>query len=72
MKIHRSQTAFIPVILPALIAASSLVAEVDKDALPDVEEGFSINFFVKEPYIINPSALCFDKKGRLYVGAGPQ
>ncbi|MFP6877661.1 MAG: PVC-type heme-binding CxxCH protein [Roseibacillus sp.] len=72
MKIHRPQTAFIAVLLPALIAASSLVAEVDKDALPDVEEGFSINFFVKEPHIINPSALCFDKKGRLYVGAGPQ
>ena len=47
-------------------------AEVDKDALPSVEEGFSINFFVREPHIINPSSLCFDRKGRLYVGAGPQ
>ncbi|MAS79303.1 MAG: hypothetical protein CMI25_02680 [Opitutae bacterium] len=47
-------------------------AEVDKDALPNVEDGFEINFFVKEPHIINPSALCFDKLGRLYVGAGPQ
>ena len=51
--------------LPAL-------GEVDKDALPSVEKGFSINFFVREPHIINPSSLCFDKKGRLYVGAGPQ
>ena len=51
--------------LPAL-------AEVDKDALPSVEQGFSINFFVREPPIINPSSLCFDRKGRLYVGAGPQ
>lgn len=49
-----------------------ILAEVDKDALPPVEEGFSINFFVREPHIINPSSLCFDKKGRLYVGAGPQ
>ena len=49
-----------------------LKAEVDKDALPNVEEGFQINFFVKEPHIINPSSLCFDKKGQLYVGAGPQ
>ena len=65
MKIHRPQTAFIPVLLPALIAASSLVAEVDKDALPDVEEGFSINFFVKEPPIINPSALCFEYRKRV-------
>jgi putative membrane-bound dehydrogenase-like protein len=37
-----------------------------------VEDGFEINFFVKEPHIINPSSLCFDKFGRLYVGAGPQ
>lgn len=51
--------------LPAL-------GEVDKDALPSVEKGFSINFFVREPHIINPSSLCFDRKGRLYVGAGPQ
>ncbi|MBA71359.1 MAG: hypothetical protein CMO73_01660, partial [Verrucomicrobiales bacterium] len=50
----------------------NIYAEVDKDALPKVEEGFKINFFVKEPHIINPSSLCFDKKGRLYVGAGPQ
>ena len=49
-----------------------LQAELDKNALPDVEEGFQINFFVKEPHIINPSSLCFDKKGQLYVGAGPQ
>ncbi len=48
------------------------LAEVDKNALPPVEEGFSINFFVREPHIINPSSLCFDRKGRLYVGAGPQ
>ena len=48
------------------------LAELDKDALPAVEEGFAINFFVKEPHIINPSSLCFDHKGRLYVGAGPQ
>ena len=47
-------------------------AEVDIEALPNVEEGFAINFFVREPHIINPSALCFDRFGRLYVGAGPQ
>lgn len=52
--------------------SGATLAEVDKDALPTVEEGFKINFFVKEPHIINPSSLCFDKHGRLYVGAGPQ
>lgn len=55
-----------------LLFCVSALADVDKDALPDVEEGFEINFFVREPHIINPSSLCFDAKGRLYVGAGPQ
>ena len=55
-------------LLPGVTAS----AEVDTAALPDVEDGFKINFFVKEPHIINPSALCYDKHGRLYVGAGPQ
>ena len=54
------------------IATATSLAQVDKDALPDVEDGFEINFFVREPHIINPSSLCFDKHGRLYVGAGPQ
>ena len=45
---------------------------LDLDALPPTMDGFQINFLVKEPHIINPSALCFDRQGRLYVGAGPQ
>ena len=56
----------------AMFSGTAMQAEVDTEALPDVEEGFEIGFFVKEPHIINPSALCFDKYGRLYVGAGPQ
>lgn len=56
----------------ALLLPSLSIAQVDKDALPTVEDGFAINFFVREPHIINPSSLCFDHKGRLYVGAGPQ
>ncbi|MFT5129667.1 MAG: putative membrane-bound dehydrogenase-like protein, partial [Rhodothermales bacterium] len=51
---------------------TTIQPNVDTDALPNVEDGFAINFFVKEPHIINASALCFDKLGRLYVGAGPQ
>ena len=39
-----------------------LKAEVDKDALPNVEEGFQINFFVKEPHIINPLLYVLTKK----------
>ena len=64
------------IVLSAFLIAACInppaLGEVDKDALPSVEKGFSINFFVREPHIINPSSLCFDKKGRLYVGAGPQ
>ena len=58
--------------LATIVSNSSGFAEVDRDALPAVEEGFAINFFVREPHIINPSSLCFDRKGQLYVGAGPQ
>ena len=57
---------------PPFPLAWGAYAQVDTDALPTVEDGFAINFVVKEPQIINPSALCFDKLGRLYVGAGPQ
>ncbi len=64
------------IVLSAFLIAACInppaLGEVDKDALPSVEKGFSINFFVREPHIINPSSLCFDRKGRLYVGAGPQ
>ena len=37
-----------------------LKAEADKDALPNVEEGFRI--FVKEPHIINPLLYVLTKK----------
>ena len=59
-------------LLLSQLVLSLAYAEVDKEALPNVEDGFDINFFVKEPHIINPSSICFDKLGRLYVGAGPQ
>jgi putative membrane-bound dehydrogenase-like protein len=48
-------------------------AVVDLDTMPKVNvEGLKIDRYMQEPHIINPSALCFDKMGRLYVGAGPQ
>ena len=39
-----------------------LKAEVDKDALPNVEEGFQINFFVKEPTSSTPPLYVLIKK----------
>ena len=56
----------------AMTGSGAVQAVVEMEALPDVEEGFEIGFFVKEPHIISPSAFCFDKHGRLYVGAGPK
>ena len=47
-------------------------SNIDVGALPDVAEGFGVNIVAKEPHFINPAALAFDKKGRLFVGAGPQ
>ena len=46
---------------------------LDLDTMPKVNaEGLKIERYMQEPHIINPSSLCFDKMGRLYVGAGPQ
>ena len=48
-------------------------ANLDLDTMPKVNgENLKIERYMQEPHIINPSALCFDKMGRLYVGAGPQ
>ena len=48
-------------------------AVLDLDTMPKVNgENLKIERYMQEPHIINPSALCFDKMGRLYVGAGPQ
>ena len=60
-----------------LLSAEQPMAQVDSSnvdvgALPEVADGFGINIVAKEPHFINPAALAFDKKGRLFVGAGPQ
>lgn len=40
--------------------------------LPRVPEGFEVSIFAREPRVYKPSALCFDAKGRVMVGQGPQ
>lgn len=40
--------------------------------LPQVPEGFRISVFASEPEVYKPSAMCFDARGRLFVGQGPQ
>ncbi|MDQ8199405.1 PmoA family protein [Pelagicoccus enzymogenes] len=40
--------------------------------LPSVPEGFEVELYAKEPLIRNPGAMAFDRRGRLFVGYGPQ
>jgi len=46
-------------------------AELRSD-LPIVPEGFDISIFAQEPRVYKPTAICFDARGRLTVGQGPQ
>ena len=48
------------------------VTKVTQSDLPQVPEGFQVSIFAKEPMIYKPTSLCFDAKGRLFVGQGPQ
>ena len=59
----------------ALISSLSLAIGVRADVpskLPWIQPGFRVEVFAQEPLIRNPSALCFDRRGRLFVGQGPQ
>ena len=44
----------------------------DLGALPLVPSGFEVEFVAREPLVRNPCSLVFDRKGRLFVGMGPQ
>lgn len=44
----------------------------DLDAVPTAAPGFEVALFAREPILSHPSALCFDRRGRLFVGHGPQ
>lgn len=56
-------------VLPTLGRPKDPGARTD---LPRVPEGFEISIFAQEPRVYKPSAICFDSKGRLMVGQGPQ
>ena len=47
-------------------------AHYELDALPNVPEGFKVEFFAREPDISHVICMCFDDKGRMFVGGGPQ
>jgi putative membrane-bound dehydrogenase-like protein len=46
--------------------------EGNRDALPDVPEGFEVAFFAREPMVRNPCSIAFDGSGRMFVSHGPQ
>jgi len=54
-------------LLPKPLAAKRKAA-----ALPSVPEGFRVSLFASEPLVYKPTSLCFDARGRLFVGQGPQ
>jgi putative membrane-bound dehydrogenase-like protein len=62
-------------VLPLLAAAAWTVASgqpaVDP-AMPTVAPGLTVALFAKEPLVRNPAAMAFDRRGRLFVGQGPQ
>jgi putative membrane-bound dehydrogenase-like protein len=41
-------------------------------ALPTVPPDLTVNLFAREPLVRNPAAMTFDRRGRLFVGQGPQ
>jgi putative membrane-bound dehydrogenase-like protein len=47
-------------------------ANYDLEALPSVPEGFKVMFVAKEPDLMHEVCICYDAKGRLFVGGGAQ
>ena len=57
-------------VLPSLKPTESVA--IDPKELPVVADGFEVNVFAHEPMVYKPTSLCFDEKGRLMLGHGPQ
>jgi putative membrane-bound dehydrogenase-like protein len=50
----------------------SIKTSAVRSDLPTVPAGFKVSIFANEPMVYKPTAICFDAKGRLFVGQGPQ
>jgi len=59
-------------VVALLVSTVALPAASPRGALPTVPPGFEITVFAGEPLIYKPTSLCFDDRGRLLVGQGPQ
>ena len=72
--VHRLWILTFCVMFP--LTASAQLSQVGKgfelDKLPEVAEDFKVKLWAKEPTLLHPASLTFDRKGRMYVGHGPQ
>ena len=67
----------ISLLLASVVALCSVLTGVvnllaEEQNLPQVPEGFLVDVVAKEPFVRNPCVMTFDRRGRLYVGQGPQ
>src|SRR5687768_16670499 len=59
--------------LLAAVAGTIVFAQSAADpVLPGVPPELRVTLFAQEPLVRNPSAMAFDRRGRLLVGQGPQ
>ena len=49
-----------------------VVASVAQDDLPIVPDGFVVDVIAREPVVSNPCVMAFDRRGRIFIGQGPQ
>jgi putative membrane-bound dehydrogenase-like protein len=47
-------------------------AAADGSLLPSVPEGFEVTLVASEPLVRQPCSMAFDRRGRLFIGMGPQ
>ena len=59
--------------LLAALAGTIVVGQSPSEpVLPTVPPELRVTLFAQEPLVRNPSAMAFDRRGRLFVGQGPQ
>jgi putative membrane-bound dehydrogenase-like protein len=66
-----SRLAVLPLLVFAVLTVARGQSAIDP-VLPTVAPGLRVNLFAREPLVRNPAAMAFDRRGRLFVGQGPQ
>ena len=68
---HVSRLCGLPLL--AVLAGTAALGQSARDpALPTVPSELAVSLFAREPLVRNPAAMAFDRRGRLFVGQGPQ